>query len=108
MASVAVKISDGATESDGEDGWGEGKEVVILDRTAGAVSFGAHPSDASDMGNHDAGDGRLGGDNWGLLVASLANLAISYNVVSGGAKRLGTVSTVSCFAFLSFRLWISQ
>lgn len=96
--SVTVTISDGTSDSDGDDEWGDGKEVVVLDRTAGAASFGAHPSvTGMDVVGDDPGEGQLGslgGGNRALLVASLANLAISYNVVSGGVRHLVIFSMV--------------
>lgn len=76
MPSVTVEI---VQDGDDDDEWGEEEEVVVWsndlhhDPNAGGV----HNVDI----DIDLPRGQGGGHPRGLLVASLANLAISYNVV---------------------------
>lgn len=79
MPSVTVVEVD----KDDDDEWGDEEEVVVWSNdlhatNGGGDSFRAHTVDI-DMA---VGEGRgSGGHPRGLLIASLANLAISYNVV---------------------------
>ena len=89
MASVTVVEVAG----DDDDEWGDEEEVVVwsndLNGTRGNSNNNAadRGGDGSSLDTNDLGvdeDGRRGKDGHprGLLIASLANLAISYNVVS--------------------------
>lgn len=88
MSSVKVVEVNGGDD----DEWGDEEEVVVwsndLNGTHGNNNNGAAATadrggDGSSLDTHDE-DGRRGsgGHPRGLLIASLANLAISYNVVS--------------------------
>lgn len=91
---------------DDDDEWGDEEEVVVWsndihDTAAAAAAEAAATADLSDSlhqphSNGSAGDGGGSGgkrDQGGhpLLIASLANLAISYNVVRGRAEQPAVV-----------------
>lgn len=93
---VIMAINNRDPDSDGDDEWGEGKEVVVLDRTnSGPVSASIFGADSSVNGvvEADTGGRQSGIGNWSVFVASLANLAISYNVVSArrNQRQIGQV-----------------
>lgn len=84
MASVTVVEVTG----DDDDEWGDEEEVVVWSNDLNGT-HGNTNNNGSSLGTHDVEvdeDGRRGrgedGHPRGLLIASLANLAISYNVVS--------------------------
>lgn len=85
MASVTVVEVTG----DDDDEWGDEEEVVVWSNDLNGTHGNNNNNNGSSLGTHDVeadGDGRRGrgedGHPRGLLIASLANLAISYNVVS--------------------------
>lgn len=79
---------------DDDEEWGEEDEVVVWSKgvqDSAAISNGDRGSGSvhHSRGSVDSPAGRRGqgGHPRGLLIASLANLAISYNVVSGLRRR---------------------
>ncbi|CAM9493408.1 unnamed protein product [Scytosiphon promiscuus] len=88
-ASVTVM----GVQGDDDDEWGEEEEVVVWTRNSADITIlNGENGDSSGVAN--AGLMReQGGHPRGLLIASLANLAISYNVVNVGLalKMMGTI-----------------
>lgn len=92
MASVTVVEVVG----DDDDEWGDEEEVVVWSNDLNGTHGNNNNNDAADrrgdltsLSTHDVEVGEDGtrgrgedGHPRGLLIASLANLAISYNVVS--------------------------
>lgn len=80
MTSMSVSIPGNDSEGDGE--WGKDEEVVIWSVAQGPFGDGGvRGRNCSDSGNtrHSRHQGNSGLNE--LLIASLANLSISYNVV---------------------------
>lgn len=106
MSSVTVVEVNG----DDDDEWGDEEEVVVWSNDLngthgndnGAGLGGGDGDGGSSLNTHDDEGGRGGEDGHprGLLIASLANLAISYNVVSLEAWKqpIRRSSTISGFA----------
>lgn len=77
MTSVKVVEIRG---DDDDDEWGDEEEVVVWSNDLnGTASRGER--DSSGMQTSSGNSCERGGHPRGLLIASLANLAISYNVV---------------------------
>lgn len=75
--SITVVVS-----GDDDEEWGEEDEVVVWSKGVHDTAANRRSGDSSSVDN-PTGRREHGGHPRGLLIASLANLAISYNVVSG-------------------------